>query len=197
MNPLDVAFNYLILEDEGSKYTNDPRDPGGPTKWGITLKTYQEFYNTVATPEMIEQMPAASAKHIYAVYYWNPLRCDKISDLAIAVAIFDCGVLYGVGTTGFLVQRALAQRGVAIKLDGILGDKSIGLLNELLGGGAQDARVSLMRSIHDLLLERIDAVIVANPTEEVYRRGWTLRADRLLQLLNDEFLNQFKEELFT
>ena len=32
-----------VLEAEGSKYTNDPADPGGPTRWGITLKTLRRW----------------------------------------------------------------------------------------------------------------------------------------------------------
>lgn len=197
MTNLDVAFNYLILEDEGSKYTNDPNDSGGPTKWGITLATYNDFFKVDASAQEIEEMTAATAKQIYKFKYWTPLRCDLIQDLAFACAIFDSSVLYGVGTIALIVQRALASRGLSLKLDGILGDKSIGLLNELIGGDAHDARSSLMQTIHGLLLEHIDAVCVANPKDERYRHGWTLRADRLLQLLNDEFLNKFKEEIFT
>ncbi len=198
MTNFDIAFNYLILEDEGSKYTNDPSDSGGPTKWGVTKKAYEEFFVRDAVPdEEIEQMTAATAKQIYRVKYWGPLRCEKILDLAFSVAIFDCGVLYGVGTIALLVQRSLASSGVKLKLDGILGDESVAALNQLLGGDSPGARSSHMTSLRDLLLERIDTVIAANPKDERFRHGWTQRADRLLQLLNDEFLNKFKEELFS
>lgn len=198
MISFDVAFNYLILEDEGSKYTNDPRDAGGPTKWGVTKKTYERFFRVADVEDTeIEQMPAGTAKQIYRAEYWNPLHCSQIQDLAFAIAIFDCGVLYGVGTTALLIQRYLNSRGAALKLDGNLGDKSIANLNIMVGGGAKAARRSHMQAIHGLLLEHIDAVIVANPKDESFRRGWTLRADRLLNLLSDEYLNQFKQELFS
>ena len=197
MTNLDIAFNYLILEDEGSKYVNDPNDSGGPTKWGITKKVYQEFVGRVVLDKEIEEMTAATAKQIYDVRYWTSLRCEGMTDLAFACAIFDSGVLYGVGTIALIVQRALLLCGATLKLDGILGDKSVGILNQVLGGGAHDVRSSLMNSIRGLLLEHIDAVIVANPKDEKYRHGWSLRADRLLQLLNDEFLNKFKEEIFS
>lgn len=197
MTNFDVAFNYLVLEDEGAKFTNDPKDSGGPTKWGITIGTFNEFFGVEATLKDIEEMSAATAKQIYHFKYWTPLSCGAISDLGFAVAIFDSGVLYGVGTIALIVQRVLAAQGKTIKLDGILGDKSVGLLNELLVGGGHDAHGTLMQSICGLLHERIDAIIVANPKDERYRRGWGLRADRLLQLLNDEFLNKYKEELFS
>ena len=35
-----------IIRREGSTYTNDPADPGGPTKYGITLATHHAtFYD--------------------------------------------------------------------------------------------------------------------------------------------------------
>lgn len=197
MTNLDVAFNYLILEDEGSKYTNDPNDPGGPTKWGVTKKTYQQFFQLMVVDQEIEQMTALTAKQIYRAYYWIPLCCDHIMDLAIAIAIFDCGVLYGVGTIAVMVQRALSLQGATLKLDGILGDKSINALNLYLGGGRPEARKSLMEFIHGLLYERMDAIIADNPKEQVYRHGWSNRADRLLLLLDDNYLNKYKEEMFT
>ena len=32
-----------VIKREGSKYTNDPTDRGGPTKYGITLRTLQAW----------------------------------------------------------------------------------------------------------------------------------------------------------
>jgi lysozyme family protein len=196
MNPFIVAFNYLISLDESSEYTNDPKDPGGPTKWGVTKGAYEQFFRRHVDPPEIEAMTASTAKVIYATDYWKPLCCGEIQDLAFQVAIFDCGVLYGVGTTAFLVQRAMRSRGADIKLDGIFGDKSVETLNQLIGGGPV-FRHAVMVSIHDLLLARIDAIISASPEKEKFRNGWVRRADRLLDLLKEETLKPYKnEEMF-
>lgn len=186
MTNLDVAFNYL-LGDEGTKYTNDPADSGGPTKFGITKKTYETFFGHVVNDDEIKSMTSAVAKQIYAAQYWAPLRCGEIKALNLAITFFDSAVLYGVGTTTFLIQRALALCGAPIKLDGILGDKTMGFINSM-GGGSQPQRSVLTNAFHGLLLDHIDAVIVANPKDERFRKGWTERADRLLKLLDDEFL---------
>lgn len=193
MNNLDVAFNYLILKDEGSKYTNDPDDAGGPTKYGITKKTYEEFFQLATTEETIAGMSPETAKQIYNALYWSRLRCADLQDLALAIAFFDSAVLYGVGTIALIVQRSLSLCGAVIKLDGVLGDKSIETINKL-GGGALRTRSTLLTTFHGLLLEHIDAVIVAKPKDEKYRHGWTLRADRLLQLLDDGYIAQFKNQ---
>jgi len=33
---LQVEIDALIEREGGDKYTNDPNDSGGPTRWGIT-----------------------------------------------------------------------------------------------------------------------------------------------------------------
>jgi lysozyme family protein len=187
----DTAFNYLVSVDEGTKYTNNPSDSGGPTKYGITKRTYQNFYDALVLDSEIENMTAATAKQIYRVDYWSPLRCEEIIPLAFAVAFFDCGVLYGVKTTALLIQRALSLCSATLKLDGILGDKSIGFINSI-GGGSNVLRSSLAHSFYGLLLSHIDDVITANPKNEVFRQGWINRADRILKILEDPiYLNTF------
>lgn len=197
MTRFDVAFNYLILKDEGSAYTNNPNDRGGPTKWGVTKKTYETFFNKQVPDSEIEEMPAFVAKQIYTAEYWLKLSCDLISDDAFACAIFDSGVLYGVRTIALIFQRSLFSRGVAIKLDGKFGDTSARLLNELLGGPVPNARALLMNTVQSLLLERINEIISKTPREAEFRKGWVVRAERLGDLLKDDYLNQFKQELFT
>lgn len=199
MTNLEICFNYLILKDEGSTYSNDPDDSGGPTRWGITKKDYVAFYNLKMDEtdnEVIEGMPASVAKQIYSAKYWLPLSCDLIQDLGFACTIFDSGVLYGIGTIGLMAQRTLASLGVPIKLDGKFGDKSAELLNQFLGGGAP-SRQAFMSAFQNLIRERIGEIIAEHPKDEKYRHGWTLRADRLSQLLDPNYLNQFNKEIFT
>lgn len=187
--PFDTAFNYLI-GDEGSKYTNNPKDSGGPTKWGITKKTYSAFFGYDASDEDIQTMSAMTAKRIYFSEYWKHLRGDEIQSLVLAISFLDSAVLYGVGTIALLIQRSLNLCGATLKLDGVIGDKTLESINSI-GGGDQGTRF-LTNTFCGLLLEHIDAVIVANPKDEEFRRGWTLRADRLLRLLNDQYLNHFQ-----
>ncbi len=109
-----------------------------------------------------------------------------MSNLAIAVCIFDSGVLYGVGTVALLTQEVLSSFGAVLKFDGILGDKSIGFLNIAEGG-------PFIKAFVGLLLKRIDKIIADNPKDEKYRNGWTARANRLLAL-EESFLTPLKGE---
>lgn len=171
----DDAFNYL-MKDEGEKYTNDPDDSGGPTKFGITLRAYQGFKtDPTLTAKDIENLTLPQAEEFYYHIFWAPLQGDRIAIESVAISLFDSAVLYGPVTASLLLQKALDSLGFALKEDGLLGDKSIAALN-----GTQPQ--SLIKSFHSALTLHIDDVCRTYPKNEKYRDGWQARADRLLSL---------------
>lgn len=170
----DQAFDFTI-GNETSQYTNNPNDSGGPTKWGITLRSYTSFVGHIVFPIDIENLTEDKAKTFYFNRYWTPLLCEQMTHPEIAIAIFDTSVLYGVGTAALLAQEALSSIGVPLKLDGFLGDKSIGALNAALPG-------AFIQSFQKMILDRIHQVITLNPKNESFRAGWQNRASRLLTL---------------
>ena len=72
-------------------YTNDPRDPGGETKWGISKKAHPALD--------IKNLTLDEAFTIYKKEYYDAYSIVKLDDLevALAVAIFDSGVNCGIG----------------------------------------------------------------------------------------------------
>lgn len=176
MTIFDQAFNY-VLRNEGVSYVNDPKDSGGPTKFGITLRTYEDYIGKASTADSIKELTIETAKAIYLHKYWSPLFADGIKDAGVAVCIFDAAVLYGVGSASLMAQKAVNLCKVPLKLDGVLGDKSIEALNSI-------ARGDFLKAFHSLIIVRIASTIAANPKDEKFRGGWTHRADRLLTLNN-------------
>lgn len=170
----DDAFNYL-LRNEGTTFTDDPTDSGGPTKFGITKKAYELFLGHSVDVSEIRSLTIPQAKPFYFDRYWKTLSCQKLTSRAISICIFDSGVLYGVANAGILAQKAASANGFALKFDGILGDKSIAALNAI-------QEEDFLKSFHSLLLERIEWIVKVNPKNVVYQKGWTDRADRLLRL---------------
>lgn len=88
-------------------YTNDPRDPGGETKFGISKRAHP----TVD----IKNLTLEQATEIYRKEYWTPAGCDSIP-FPNCVAVFDTAVNCGVGrATKWLkvtstIQAFLEQR---------------------------------------------------------------------------------------
>ena len=65
-SPLNV---YGALLSEGG-YSNDPRDPGGPTNWGITLADARVHWKPDAAAD-VRTMPRSVAEAIYKAEYWD------------------------------------------------------------------------------------------------------------------------------
>lgn len=40
---LEEQIGFIVDHFEGSEFVNDPADPGGPTRYGVTLATLQEY----------------------------------------------------------------------------------------------------------------------------------------------------------
>jgi len=171
----NFAFKYL-LGDEGTKFTMTAGDTGGATKFGVTLKMYQAFLKRPVDLSEIMNLSQFQAQVFYWEEYWKKLSLDRLTSQGIAVAIFDTGVLYGPGTAAVLAQKTINKlSGAVLKSDGILGDSSIGLLNGL-------KTKDFLSTYKDLILNRIDTVIAANPCDEKFRKGWANRADKLSSL---------------
>src|SRR3977135_128917 len=100
----DEALKRLLAHEGG--YSNHPSDPGGPTRWGITICDYRKYVNPRATAEDIRTMPLASAKRLYRERYWNAMRCDELP-AGIDYCVFDYAVNSGTGRAPKVLQRCL------------------------------------------------------------------------------------------
>jgi len=172
----DQAFEYLI-KNEGEKYTNDQNDSGGPTKFGVTHRAYENWVKQPVPISEIRNMDRETAKEFYFDMYWKKLYCDKMTNPVVAICVFDCGVLYGMWKASLFAQKALIECRFDLKLDGIFGDRTLDALNTV-------KEEDFLKAFHGLLLARIDQICLARPKDEKWRKGWTNRADRLLTLVN-------------
>ncbi|CAK0756775.1 conserved hypothetical protein [Gammaproteobacteria bacterium] len=78
----------FVLDREGRVYENDPNDPGGGTKFGISSKAYPNL--------SIINLTEQQAKDIYFRDYWTPMNCDQYEP-RLALAVFDTAVNQGAG----------------------------------------------------------------------------------------------------
>lgn len=86
MSFFDAAFSVIVGEEGG--YVNDPQDPGGETRWGISKRAYPNLD--------IKSLTLDEAKAIYRRDYWDAMGCDALS-WEMALISFDCAVNQGVG----------------------------------------------------------------------------------------------------
>ena len=109
------AIAFIMKWEVGSKpnggYTNDPRDPGGETKYGISKRAYPDIN--------IKNLTLGDAEVIYYNDYWKKCNCQSMTS-ALALIVFDSAVNQGAPTAAKLLQRTIKT-----KPDGIIGPKTI------------------------------------------------------------------------
>lgn len=154
------SFDRLIGHEGG--YVNNPKDPGGETKWGISKRSYPNLTIVTLTRE--------DAKGIYKRDFWDLLKADKLPS-AIAYQLFDFAVNSGISTALRYYQRAL---GVAD--DGIWGPVS--------QAAAED--VSLTDQMLLLNAERLEYMTKLKNWPD-FSRGWARRIAKNLRYAAADF----------
>lgn len=113
----DTAVEHVFKSEGG--LVDHPKDPGGITNLGISLRAYPHLGR-----EGIRYLTKNQAKDIYKDDYWDAMRCDEIpADLRLMV--FDCAVNQGVG----YARRAL-QVAASVPTDGIIGPITLKAIND-------------------------------------------------------------------
>ena len=105
----DEAFERVLGHEGG--YVNDPRDPGGETKYGISKRAYPA--------ENIAGLTLERARELYRRDFWGPAGCDAVP-AALKLPLFDTAVNMGVRQAVKLLQRT-----VGATEDGILGPRTL------------------------------------------------------------------------
>lgn len=100
----------IILHQEGG-YVNNPTDPGGQTKFGISKRSYSHIDIPLLTKEQ--------AKEIYLRDFWKPLRCDSLPS-EVRLSVFDTGINMGPSVAVKILQTVIRT-----EIDGIIGPKTI------------------------------------------------------------------------
>jgi lysozyme family protein len=158
----DEALRRLLVHEGG--YGDHPADPGGPTKYGITIADFRRYVNADATAAEVKAMSVAQASAIYRAHYWNALACDRLAP-GFDYALFDYGVNSGVARAQ-RVARSLVAKGGTSPLD----EACIAALN------AADAATLIER----LCDERL-AFLQKLKTWPVFGKGWGRRVAEVKQ----------------
>ena len=180
MNPtVRQAIDELIKLEGG--YTDHPSDRGGPTRYGITQAVARE----AGYHGDMREFPRHMAVTIYERRYWTQPGFDRVAGIseAVAIELFDAGVLSGPATAVRWLQTALSRLNMQQRLypdlvtDGVLGRVTLDALGRYMDARrVQDGETVLLRALncmqgHYMMITVIDA----RRENEDFLFGW-LRA---------------------
>ena len=111
--PFETAL-AVVLEAEGG-YTDDARDPGGKTRYGITEEVARSHGYT---GEMCD-LPLDTAKAIYRKDYWDVCKCDNLP-WPLSLYVFDAAVNQGCNPAIRMLQTTLD-----VPADGLIGERTL------------------------------------------------------------------------
>ena len=166
-----------ILDREGDEYTNRPNDRGGPTKWGITIATLSEWLGRPATIAEVQNLARTTAWAIYHANYITRPRFNDILNPLVRELAIDTGVNHGQRQAAKWLQKvAINSFGAAIVADGVIGPKTLAVVNAAPG----------RRLFYLYLRKRIAgyADIVQNDPRQLENlEGWNDRAASFIERL--------------
>lgn len=173
----EEKFQYcikIVLEHEGG-LSNDKRDPGSTTKWGVSLR----FLRTIGmdinddgdiTSEDIHALTKPGAIQIYRKEWWNKYKYDRFKCIEVVSKVFDLAVNMGSISSHKILQRSANDfTREKLVIDGNLGPKTMAVVNSL-------EPLSLRRALRTFSKERYLQILAENPNMEWARNGWINRA---------------------
>jgi len=116
-----------IIAREGG-FVNDPDDPGGPTKYGVTLRTLRSLgvdndRDGDTDIADVRSLTKAQARDIFVRHYFGRPQIAALPE-SVQPSVFDMFVNAGANAVRIL-QRLLGQMGQPVAFDGRIGPQTI------------------------------------------------------------------------
>ena len=153
MTWFDQCFEKLIAHEGG--VSENPKDPGGLTNYGISQRAYPNLD--------IRSLTLAEVKQLYKRDYWDRAQCDQLPS-QLSYLVFDAAVNSGIGQSIRFLQRAVGTAD-----DGVMGVITLSAIKRL------DTESLCARFIG----QRLEFMTKLS-TFDVFGKGWSRRiADQL------------------
>ncbi|WP_435258840.1 holin-associated N-acetylmuramidase [Thioclava sp. FR2] len=174
-----------IVSREGG-FVNDPDDPGGATKFGVTLQTLRRLGIDVTQDSRIDvsdvrSLTRADAVAIYIEHYFHRPGLGNLPE-SIQASVFDMYVNAGLNAVKVL-QRLCTSMGFPCDPDGMVGPETIRAVQNACDAAPQhlnDAYGIARRNYYY-------AIADARPQSRKYARrrdggkgGWIIRAEEFI-----------------
>lgn len=170
------AFAFMMLNEDphltGKIYLDNN---GALVRYGINAANNPSlvqigYYsqNLDGTPKMLNAKALIVAENLYNTKYWRTVKGDELISQIVADKMFDCEV--NTGDAPKLLQHYLHTVDPNIVVDGIIGPKSLGLVNSL---DQTKVLIGLMLWWNWY----IDKELKNNPQDKKYEKNWRGRAN--------------------
>ena len=171
MANVEKLIPHILKWEGGNKFTNDPLDRGGATKYGITLNTlisnhYDVNKDGKVNVDDVKALQLDDFKKILKLNYWDKWKADDIINQSLANLLVDW--LWGSGKYGIIIP----QRLLGVPADGIVGMKTINALNSA-------NQRALYNKVWEARRQFYYNIVKSNPSQKKWLNGWLNRLNDL------------------
>jgi lysozyme family protein len=162
MDDFQTALEFTLRWEGG--FSDHPADKGGATMRGITQAVYDAYLRSIgALSHPVKGIRDEEVEWIYRRNYWDEIKGDSLPS-PLSIAVFDCAVNSGPSRSIKLLQAACG----GLVIDGVIGPKTLAAAQVVLVGKVIDQREAFLRRI-----------VVRDPSQEVFLKGWMSRVAAL------------------
>jgi lysozyme family protein len=156
----------LLIESEGTKFTDDPDDPGGATKYGITYDRLKLWRRKDISKRDVKELTMDEAKEIYIAHYWNFMHGNELPP-GLDYTVFDFGVNSGPSRAIRMLQTMIGANP-----DGDYGPATAKALNDYINKHGLENTIRKYNTGRRNFLKTLK-------TFWKYGKGWIARVDRV------------------
>ena len=161
----------VVLQHEGG-FVNHKSDKGGPTKFGITIRTYSHYLGRPASLQEVKDMNVETAREIYERNYYTGPRIHTLPP-PLRTVVLDMAINHGPRDAIKMLQRTINAAGFGpITVDGVLGPNTRKGVKKAISAMGNDFQNALVE-------ERItfyERIVARDPSQRVFLDGWINRA---------------------
>jgi lysozyme family protein len=158
----------ILFKWEGG-YQCDPSDRGNynsrgelvGTKYGVSAKACEEYYHAIPSKNIMENLTPEKASFVL-LKYWQGCKADLINNQSVANLLVD----YYYNSGAVAIQKVQGLLG--LKVDGIVGDKTISAIN------ASDQKL-LFAQLWNVREKYYQGIVHNKPTFAKFLKGWLNR----------------------
>lgn len=148
-------------------FVNHPKDPGGATNSGITISTFRQYFGSDKTVQDLKDMTEDQWDTIFWRGYYSKMRANEIKNPSIALLCVD--MCWGSGP---ITAIRKIQRCLGTTPDGIVGPKTLGLLN------AKEEE-EVFNRLWKMREEWFKDIVRSRPSSAVFLKGWLNRLNSI------------------
>lgn len=166
-----------VLRHEGG-YTDDAKDPGGATNWGISLRFIREEKlcennDCKGDKNEVINLTKTEADEIYYKDWYIKNRYYEIKSQIIMTKVLDFSINAGSSQANKLIKRTINRISkIKTPINGLMDNETIELINHLEPSILYSG---LVTEEEDFYLD----IVKRNPELRKFLRGWLTRANDL------------------